>query len=117
MTQRHDAAIAKIARRVPKDRTPRYVVGVFVALPVLVLSIAWLDQPLGPAQTVSGVVAQVREGPVSKLLPGRTTVAVVQLADGSSVTCASLPPGIGVGSTVVIQRQSSRLLGRQLGEC
>ena len=108
--QRHDPAVAAADAAVPKRRLGIWVIGTFIALPVIVLVLGYVDRTSDEIR-VEGVVTRTGEGVSSRHAPGRGSWVQVQLPDGAVLTC-SAPADIAIGSRFMVSRSTSRILGR-----
>jgi hypothetical protein len=112
---RHDAVVVAADAAVPKPRLGAKVIGIFVALPLAILALGYIDRTSQLAP-VEGIVTRSGEGPNSRLAPGRGFWVQVALPDGVVVTC-SAPAAIPVGSRFTVSRGTSRVLGRTSNQC
>jgi len=101
---------------VTRSRIGLRVIAAFVALPVILLSLGFIDRSAGDVKAVEGIVTGVGESASSRHAPGRGSWAQVKLTDGAVVTC-SAPASVTVGSRFQVSRTSSRILGRTIYDC
>ena len=113
--QRHDSAIAAADAAVPKRRLGAQVIAIFVAVPLIILALGYVDRT-SQVVTVEGIVTRAGEGASSRHAPGRGFWVQVKLTDGAVVTC-SAPAAIAVGSRFTVSRSTSRILRRTTHDC
>jgi hypothetical protein len=92
------------------------VIATLIAIPTIILALAYVDGGLGEVARVGGIVTATGEGAGSRHAPGRGYWVRVRLADGVVLTC-NAPAGVPIGSHFAALRSSSKILGRTTYEC
>ena len=90
MNQRHDAQIAAIDAQLPRSTLGKRVLIAFVAIPVALLVLGYLDASAGDVAAVSGLVASVRVDLTENTPVAARRTITVQLNDGTTVQCEHL---------------------------
>src|SRR5512134_1033515 len=103
MNQRHDAQIAAIDRAIPKQNLGRRVALAFVAIPVALLALAYVDvsADVNPV-TVGGLVTDVRVELTERTPSAVARILTVQMDDGNTARCHSIPASRGDRVTLIV---------------
>jgi len=111
----HEAQIRHLDRSIPGGRLPFKVLLGFVALPILVTAVAWLDRPGEDTFQMTGIIIDIRTE-VGDTVPPVRNVATIKLSDGTTVQCHSIAAS-SKGDGVIVNGSKSRLLGRRSITC
>lgn len=114
--KRHDAQIAALDKRTPGRGVGRRVLIAFVAIPVAVLAVAYVDSAADSiAVPINGTATDVRVELTENTPSAQRRTVTVRLDDGTSVRCVS--SRALVGDRVTLLARSSRLFGRRVIQC
>ena len=115
-SQRHDAQIAALDKGTPGRGVGRRVLIAFVAIPVGILAVAYVDSTAHSIPVpIDGTATDVRVELTENTPSAQRRTVTVRLNDGTSVRCVS--SAAVVGDRVTLLARSSRLFGRRVIQC